>query len=94
MTSFKNGNLIKSLGMMWLGKGGKKALILGTAAAIGVGTTFAVIPALAQATISGAGGSFAGAFYLRTFAGVQQGARQLSSGWFRRGCASVRGRHR
>ena len=75
MTSFKKDNLIKSSGIMWFGMGGKKALILGTAAAIGAGTTFAVIPALAQATISGAGGSFAGAFYLRTFAGVANKVR-------------------
>ncbi|MDP4707422.1 MAG: substrate-binding domain-containing protein, partial [Cyanobium sp. MAG_237] len=53
----------------------KKALIVGTVAAIGAGTTSAVIPALAQATISGAGASFPAAFYQRAFAGVANKVR-------------------
>lgn len=43
----------------------KKALIVGTVAAIGAGATSAVIPALAQATISGAGATFPNAIYSR-----------------------------
>jgi len=53
----------------------KKALIVGTVAAIGAGTTSAVIPALAQATISGAGASFPAAFYQRAFASVANKVR-------------------
>jgi len=53
----------------------KKALIVGTVAAIGAGTTSAVIPALAQATISGAGASFPAAFYQRAFAGIANKVR-------------------
>lgn len=43
----------------------KKALIVGTVAAIGAGAASAVLPALAQATISGAGATFPAAIYQR-----------------------------
>ncbi|MCP9943319.1 phosphate ABC transporter substrate-binding protein PstS [Cyanobium sp. ATX 6E8] len=43
----------------------KKALIFGTTAAIAAGATSFAIPALAQATISGAGASFPNAIYQR-----------------------------